>query len=163
MTLVELLIAMTVMAIGISAIVAGFSSGIFAIGRADQASTAAALADQQMEIFRQYSYDSISVTSDQAPSTQATLDGGNCNTSTFICPGADNRKYWLSTTVVMQCPDGTTPSAGACTTGQPVKLVTVTVKDAVPSTSNPGCPSGGTTCPGKTLITENSTFDSLVS
>jgi type II secretory pathway pseudopilin PulG len=52
MGLVELLIAMTVMAIGISAIVAGFSSGIFAVKRAGDASTAAAVADKQMEAYR---------------------------------------------------------------------------------------------------------------
>jgi prepilin-type N-terminal cleavage/methylation domain-containing protein len=157
MTLVELLIAMTLMAIGIAAIVAGFSSGIFALGRADQTSVAATLADQQMEIFRQFSYSSIPVAANQAPSTLTTLDSGNCNTTTFICPGTDNRKYWLSTTVIMQCPDGSTPSGGSCTSGEPVKLATVTVKDASNSST---CP-GGTTCSGKTLITESSTFDSL--
>jgi prepilin-type N-terminal cleavage/methylation domain-containing protein len=50
--LVELLIAMTVMAIGISAIVAAMSSGFVAINRARDASTAAALADTQMEAYR---------------------------------------------------------------------------------------------------------------
>jgi prepilin-type N-terminal cleavage/methylation domain-containing protein len=50
--LVELLIAMTVMAIGISAIVAGMSSGFIAVNRARDASTAAALADKQMEAYR---------------------------------------------------------------------------------------------------------------
>jgi type II secretory pathway pseudopilin PulG len=52
MGLVELLIAMTVMVIGISAIVAGLSSGIFAVKRAGDASTAAAVADKQMEAYR---------------------------------------------------------------------------------------------------------------
>jgi prepilin-type N-terminal cleavage/methylation domain-containing protein len=50
--LVELLIAMTVMAIGISAIVAGMSSGFVAVNRARDASTAAAVADKQMEAYR---------------------------------------------------------------------------------------------------------------
>ena len=50
--LVELLIAMTVMAIGISAIVAGMSSGFIAVNRARDASTAAAVADKQMEAYR---------------------------------------------------------------------------------------------------------------
>ena len=44
---------MVVMAIGISAIVAGFSSGIVAVNRARLTSTAGALADQQMELYRQ--------------------------------------------------------------------------------------------------------------
>jgi prepilin-type N-terminal cleavage/methylation domain-containing protein len=50
--LVELLIAMTVMAIGITAIVAGMSSGFVAVNRARDASTAAAVADKQMEAYR---------------------------------------------------------------------------------------------------------------
>ena len=50
--LVELLIAMTVMSIGIVALVAGFSSGFGAINRASHNSTAGAIADQQMEAFR---------------------------------------------------------------------------------------------------------------
>ena len=47
--LVELLVAMTVMSIGIVALVAGFSSGFGAINRASHNSTAGTLADQQME------------------------------------------------------------------------------------------------------------------
>ena len=50
--LVELLIAMTVMVVGITAIVAGLSSGIVAVKRAADESTAAALADAQMEAYR---------------------------------------------------------------------------------------------------------------
>jgi type II secretory pathway pseudopilin PulG len=50
--LVELLIAMTVMVVGITAIVAGLSSGMFAVKRAGDASTAAAVADKQMEAYR---------------------------------------------------------------------------------------------------------------
>lgn len=146
MTLVELLIAMTLMAIGIAAIVAGFSSGIFALARTDKASTAAVLADQQMEIYRQSSYSSITVGTGQAPSTQSSLDNGQCSTSTFLCPGPDNRTYWLSTDVSMTCPDGSTPSP-SCPTGEPLKLATVTVRD------------GSST--GQVLITESSTFDSL--
>jgi type II secretory pathway pseudopilin PulG len=50
--LVELLIAMTVMVVGITAIVAGLSSGIVAVKRAGDESTAAAVADAQMEAYR---------------------------------------------------------------------------------------------------------------
>jgi Tfp pilus assembly protein PilV len=49
---VELLIAMTVMVIGIMGIVAGLGSGIIAVKRAGDESTAAALADAQMEAYR---------------------------------------------------------------------------------------------------------------
>src|SRR3954447_19939 len=50
--LVELLIAMTVMVIAITAIAAAFSSGLVALSRASRTSTAATLADKQMEAFR---------------------------------------------------------------------------------------------------------------
>ncbi len=50
--LVELLIAMTVMVVGITALVAGMSSGMVAVKRAGDESTAAALADKQMEAYR---------------------------------------------------------------------------------------------------------------
>jgi type II secretory pathway pseudopilin PulG len=50
--LVELLIAMTVMVVGITGLVAGMSSGFIAVKRAADESTAAALADTQMEAYR---------------------------------------------------------------------------------------------------------------
>ncbi len=59
MTLIELLIAMTVMSIGIAALVAGFSSGVVSINRARVTSTAGSLADQQMEAFRQGSFATV--------------------------------------------------------------------------------------------------------
>jgi prepilin-type N-terminal cleavage/methylation domain-containing protein len=59
--LVELLIAMTVMTIGIMAIVAGFSSGIVALNRASRASTAGTLADKQMEAYRALPYKQIAL------------------------------------------------------------------------------------------------------
>ena len=57
-TLVEMLIAMTIMAIGIAALVAGFSSGILAVNRAGTTSTAGSLADKQMEGYRQAGFTS---------------------------------------------------------------------------------------------------------
>src|SRR5262249_19300934 len=69
--LVELMIAMTVMAIGIAAIVSGFSSGILAVSRASQTSTAGPLADKQMEAYRAIPYKSIMVT----PTSDSTYAG----------------------------------------------------------------------------------------
>ena len=57
--LVELLIAMAVMSIGITAIVAGYSSGILAVDRAKAGTTAGALADRQMETYRQGSFAAV--------------------------------------------------------------------------------------------------------
>jgi type II secretory pathway pseudopilin PulG len=111
MTLVELLIAMTLMAIGIAAIVAGFTSGLFAVNRADKAAVAATLAERQMETFKQESYSAIPVT-----------------TTTTTLTGSDGRSYWMQTTITMQCPDGSTPSP-SCPLGEPVKAVTIVVRD----------------------------------
>lgn len=57
--LVELLIALTVMNVGLLAIVASFTSGTVALSRASHVSTAAAIADAQMETYRAMIYDDI--------------------------------------------------------------------------------------------------------
>jgi len=59
--LVELLIAMTILVTGITAIVAGFSSGIVALQRSSQVSTAGVLADQQMESYRRVRFAAIAL------------------------------------------------------------------------------------------------------
>ncbi len=71
MTLIELLIAMTVLSIGIAALVAGFSSGVVSINRARVTSTAGTLADQQMELYRQASFASLPTS--RAPTTPTGL------------------------------------------------------------------------------------------
>ena len=57
--LLELLMAMVMLNVGILAIVAAFSSGNAALARASRISTASALADKQMEIYRGADYDNI--------------------------------------------------------------------------------------------------------
>jgi Tfp pilus assembly protein PilV len=57
--LLELLMAMVMLNIGILAIVAAFSSGNAALARASQVSTAATLAERQMESYRGIIYDNI--------------------------------------------------------------------------------------------------------
>ena len=137
MGLVELLIAMTVMSIGIFALVAGLSSGFGSINRASKASTAATLADQQMELFRSGSWDSVD---DVAGATVL---------------GPDGRSYWIESIVDdAACPDETAVPTGTpptCTladgvTSRPLKRATVTVKE-------------GSDDSGRLLITETSTFD----
>src|SRR5256885_15004262 len=63
--LLELLMAMVMLNVGILAIVAAFSSGNAALARASQISTAAALADKQMEIYRGQDYDNILFTTSE--------------------------------------------------------------------------------------------------
>ena len=133
MGLVELLVAMTVLSIGIFALVAGFSSGFGAINRASKTSTAGTLADQQMESFRHGAGESVVSIAGAAKT------------------GADGRTYWIQTVVASKCPDETDPvGTPPCTlsggvTSRPVKRATVTVRD------------GSATAP--LLITETSTFD----
>jgi prepilin-type N-terminal cleavage/methylation domain-containing protein len=137
MTLIELLIAMTVMAVGVAALIAGLSSGILAIQRGSNASVAGALADKQMESYRMGSFSSLTVTPQFS------------STST----GSDGKTYWMGTTVSWTCivgPDNTTTSSPAPTcsgspASRPVKLVSILVRD--------------TTSTGKILAHEASTFD----
>ncbi len=57
--LIELLIAMTVMAVAVFALVAGLTSGVEATKRASKSSTAATLADKRMESYRRGTYAAI--------------------------------------------------------------------------------------------------------
>src|SRR5713226_8398479 len=57
--MLELLMAMVMLNVGILAIVAAFSSGNAALARANRISTAGALANKQMEIYRGLKYDNI--------------------------------------------------------------------------------------------------------
>jgi Tfp pilus assembly protein PilV len=57
--LIELVIAMFMLNIGILALVAAFNSGAISLRRASHISTAAALADSQMELYRALTYAQI--------------------------------------------------------------------------------------------------------
>lgn len=132
--LVELLVAMTVMSIGIFALVAGFSSGIETNRRASKTSTAGTLADRKMEAFRRGSYASVAA-------------GGAAQT------GPDSRTYWVQAfvTPARVCSDGVLDGGLTCAAnggpiGREVKTVTIKVHD-------------GATSAARVLITETSTFD----
>jgi prepilin-type N-terminal cleavage/methylation domain-containing protein len=138
MTLIELLIAMVIMSIGIAALVAGFSSGILSVNRARLASTAGALADQQMELYRQAAFTSLP-TSSQIPTTPA---------------GPDGHTYWMQVAGAWTCAVGTysagpPASCSGTPASRPIKLVTITVRD------------GSSTA--RLLFTETTTFDSSTS
>jgi type II secretory pathway pseudopilin PulG len=125
---VELLIAMTVLVIAVMALVAGLDSGMVALRRAADASTAAAVADKQMEAYRALPNCAIYldpllipssgayVTDPAHSSAQVTappesLNGSSCTTPpspslTLLTdaqqqlPGADGRSYWVDTYMV---------------------------------------------------------------
>jgi type II secretory pathway pseudopilin PulG len=176
MTLVELLVAMVVMSIGISAIVAGFSSGIFTTVRAAKSSSAGALADQQMESFRGLAFTSIFTASTPMDATytgdsaydstwkcvigvgqcapSGTCTGNYCQTTRTATAGGAT-SYRIDTYVKWRCivsgsTLGGTVSAPTCTTSGGVSSRAVKLVTIVVR--------DGTT-PSKTLFRESSTFD----
>jgi type IV pilus modification protein PilV len=166
-TLVELLIAMIVLTIGILALVAAFTSGYLALNRATRVSSAAAIADAQMERFRALKYDNIALntscgascaedatyTSDAAYSSTAQVTG--CATTDASClptqtkTGPDGSSYRLDTFVKYNCVTGTLSTSPSLTCGsgqpRPVKVVTVVVRSSLLTQS----------------VREESTFDAL--
>jgi prepilin-type N-terminal cleavage/methylation domain-containing protein len=147
--LVELLMAMTVLSVGILATVAAFTSGAFALQRAGKLSTASAIADAQMERYRAIRYDAIALTQasiDAAPAdyttdaafpsdpatrvvvaTCATAPSqAEACTASRATTGPDGRPYRVDTyiTLGVQVPD-----TGTSGTARQVKLVTVVVRD----------------------------------
>ena len=67
--LLELLMAMTILNVGILAVVAAFNSGTVALRRSGAISTATVLADKQMELYRALTYGSIALDPSSIPST----------------------------------------------------------------------------------------------
>jgi len=138
--LIELLIAMVILNIGILAIVASFNAGIITLNRASRITTAAVLADQQMELFRAIKYESIRLASATIPVTapyttdpaynatqitSPTCGAGptypNECTATREATGADGKPYRINTYIVE-----TTP-----VNGRAMKQVTIVVRDGV--------------------------------
>jgi Tfp pilus assembly protein PilV len=136
--LIELLMAMVILNIGILAIVASFNAGIITLNRASRITTAAVLADQQMELYRAIKYDSIRLASATIPVTAPYTTDPAYNATQIIDPtcgagpsypnectatrqatGADGKLYRVNTYIVETTPTG----------GRAVKLVTVVVRD----------------------------------
>jgi Tfp pilus assembly protein PilV len=139
--LVEVLIAMTMLALGILALFAMFEAGIRQISRASTVTTAGALADREMESFVAIRYDSIGLpeslvtaaatpySSDAAYQSSASNRVGlnACGTSpcTTKVPvqtltGADGRTYRVDTYVTWH----------AVTGGRNTKRVTIVIRDS---------------------------------
>jgi type II secretory pathway pseudopilin PulG len=158
--LIELLMAMVMLNIGLLAIIAAFSSGIWGIARAGQISTASALGDAQMELYRGlpntciylisppssgvYSTDSAYSASQVLNTTGSPTNATNCTakitpatlpakatTASQTVVGPDHHKYEVDTYIVYYCP-GQSPSTPPCngTAGQTTQ-VTVVVRDGL--------------------------------
>ena len=109
--LVELLIAMTVVSIGLMALLATYSTGYLTLQRASRQGTASALADRTLEALRGKPYASIGTGTSTTPYSVATTP-----------PSPDGRTYTVTATV--------TPATAANTAATGVKVVTITVTDA---------------------------------
>jgi prepilin-type N-terminal cleavage/methylation domain-containing protein len=113
--LIELLIAMTILVIGIAAIVAGFSSGIVALQRSSQVSTAGVLADQQMESYRRVRFAAIALDTTLFAGVDATYTGDTAafppsppGTITGACAGSPTASdyYYCNPSRTTTGPDG---------------------------------------------------------
>ncbi len=154
--LIELVMAMTILNIGLLAIVASFNSGALALRRASKVTTASVLADQQIELYRAIKYDAIRLdpgslptdatyTTDRAytcsgctpittPACTGTPLPNECNASRTV-PGADGRDYRLDVFIVNTAPPG----------GRTMKKVTVVVRDGMDTS--------------RTWVRQSTTFD----
>ena len=140
--LIELLIAMVILNVGILAIVASFNAGIVTLNRASRVTTAAVLADQQMELYRAIKYDAIRLASATVPAippytTDPAYTCSGCSTLIVLpscgagpsypdecnasrqATGADNKLYRVNTYIREDTP----------TNGRALKRVTIVVRD----------------------------------
>jgi len=166
--LIELLIAMTVLSVGLLALFAAYSTSYVTLRRATRVSSATVLADSQMERYRALSYSNIKLntscvssctqdstyTADSAYSSTGQITG--CTTTDASClstqtqTGPDGKSYRVDTFIAWNCVGGGTLSTSPTVTcgagfAAPMKLVTIVVRKS----------SGGT------WVREASDFDPL--
>ncbi len=132
--MIELVIAMSVLAIGVLAVHAMFVAGIFQINRASTITTAASLASAEMENYHALRYESIGMPESlvsaadgthrgdpafrTSPSQRVDCPGGGCPAvPTKTVSGADGRDYRVDTYMTWE--------SGA----RDVKVVTIVVRD----------------------------------
>jgi Tfp pilus assembly protein PilV len=109
--LIELTIAISVLAVALLTLLATFGSGYVTMRRAATRGTATALADKTMESFRGKQFAAITT------GTTATTYAGSAS--------PDGRTYTVTATVT-----AATAANTAGTTARAIKLVSVTVRDA---------------------------------
>jgi len=164
--LIELLMAMVMLNVGILAMVAAFNSGIVALARSSHLSTAAVLADQQMELYRGLTYGCIylgaaGTTTNWVNDTtynQGTTNtspqpaGGTCSatpptnatTATRTLVGPDHHKYEVDTYIILCTPGPTTAPCYLSASARNELRVSIAVHDGLS---------------GRVWAREQSTFD----
>jgi prepilin-type N-terminal cleavage/methylation domain-containing protein len=159
--LVELLIALTVLSVGILGVASAFISGMVTLRRAGQVATATALADRQLERYRAIRYCAIYLDPATVPAggtpywtgftgPLVTTAGAGCSAPPAAAVDAqqdltgtdtpDGRPYRIDTYVVEA-----QPVSSPAIESRALKTVTVVVRDGRKLT--------------KTLVRETSTFD----
>jgi prepilin-type N-terminal cleavage/methylation domain-containing protein len=150
--MIELVCAMTIMSIGVMALFAMFQTGMTAVKRASYVSTAAAIADSEMEGYRAIKYEAIGLGQTAVQSADSTYTSSTAykaisspanqtNSTVVVTPcgsspctnsvptktvtGADNRTYRVDTFISWKAITNSTGTAGRDT-----KLVTVIVRDS---------------------------------
>jgi Tfp pilus assembly protein PilV len=145
----ELLLAMTILVVGVFAVFGLFSSGVITLRRASTVATTSSLADAQLENFRAVRFETIGLTSAAVSGAGATYQGD----AAYLAPGTNlvNQAVTLtsstySPTQTLTAPDGrsyrvdtyitwqATSSGSGTTTGRNVKLVTIVVRDTTTPT-----------------------------
>jgi Tfp pilus assembly protein PilV len=107
--LIELVISMVMLNVGILAVVAAFNSGAVALRRASEISSAAVLADKQMEIYRAVKYGEIALDTTAVGTansdTNYQCDYANKIAPAGACGGANQQTQQLTTcsTMTPQC------------------------------------------------------------
>jgi type II secretory pathway pseudopilin PulG len=143
--MIELLLAMTIANVALLALVAALTSGSFALRDAGKKTTAAALADAQLERYRAISYasiglDSASLSAANGNATYAADPAWNATQATATCSGlpqncrplqsvtgADGHLYRVDSYIVFETPYG----------ARQLKRITVVVRNAQNLTARP--------------------------
>jgi type II secretory pathway pseudopilin PulG len=140
--MMELLMAITIMAIALTALVAVFSSGITSMGGSSQRTTATLLADAQMETYRTMVYRDIGVDLDEA--TVGALDSTYTSDSACANPATGDTCAANGVQNTETEPTGTPTTHVACSTldtWYPTTWPCVPSRP-VSSTSTPASPDG---------------------
>ena len=133
--MLEMLISLTILNVGILAVIAAFNSGAVSLRRASEISSAAAIADKQMELYRAIKNTAISLDTSSVTATGTTYKADAAYTAgtqlTAVCSpitnqcnpsrtttGPDGLSYRVDTYIIAQTPTG----------GRALKLVTVVVR-----------------------------------
>jgi Tfp pilus assembly protein PilV len=131
--LIELVIAMFMLNIGILALVAAFNSGAVALRRASHISTAASLADTQMELYRALTYAQIGLDTTSVGSVDNTY---KCDIALIPSSGTNACPNTVTTcSVSATCADWTVAvKASACTNNEclPTRTINASSSPASP-------------------------------